>query len=128
MSSIMIDKVGCMMVYKLHDAKRTADNSGRRPQKASGRGQTDGTGIALSGVDCKRGEPADLLLYSAGHRNGNREVREVIRWKAGLPVVTSNKQTLTSLPTTEEEMANAILPASCLHFIHRLRRPGVEGR
>jgi hypothetical protein len=116
------------MVYKMHDSKRTADHSRGGPQETSGRGQAYGTGVTLSGVNFTEEGTADFLLYSAGHRNGDREVREVIRWKAGLPAATNSKQTLTSLPGLEEGMAIAILPALCLHFTHRTRRPGEEGR
>ena len=125
---MLVDKAKCVMVYIMHDSKRTADYPRRRPQEASGRGQAYGEGITLSGVDCTEEGPADLILHSAGYRDGDREVREVIRWRAGLPVVISNKQALTSLPTTEEDVAKAILSASHLHFTYASRRPGGEGR
>jgi hypothetical protein len=107
------------MIVIMHDSQRAANNSGRRSQEISGRRPVDGRGTALPGVNFEKEGPADFLLYSAGHRYGDREVCEVIRWKAGLPVVTSNKQTLTSLPTEEEEMAKLILPTLDPHFIHQ---------
>jgi hypothetical protein len=116
------------MVSIMHDSKRTEINSRRRPEEASDCGQAYRSGIKRPGVYCKKEEPSDFLLYSAGHRNGDREVYELIRWKAGLPAAGNSKQTLTSLPVEEEDMAKSILPVSRLHFIHRLRRPGVEGR
>ena len=128
MSLILVDKVGFIMVSILHDSKGTAVNSRRRPQETSACGQAYGSGITSPGIDCEKERPADFLLYSAGYRYGDREVREVIRWKAGLPDVGSIQQTLTSLPTKEEEMATGILSALRLHFTHRLRRPGVEGQ
>jgi len=125
---ILFDKEGCIMVFIMHDSKRTAINSRRRQEEESDCGQAYGSGIALSGVNCTKEGLADLLLYSAGGRNGDREGQGVIRWKAGPPAAGNSKQTLTSLPTKEEEMANGILSALRPHFIHRLRRPGVEGR
>jgi len=116
------------MVSIVHDSKGAAVNSRRRPEKTSACGQAHGSGIKHPGVYSQKEGPADLLFHSAGHRNGDREVREVIRWKAGLPDVDSIQQTLTSLPTKEEEMATGILSALRLHFTHRLRRPGEEGR
>ena len=112
----------------MHDSKRAAANSGRRPQKASACGQAYGSGIKRLGINCKKEGPADFLLHSAGHQYGDREVREVIRWKAGLLDVGSIQQALTSISGLEKWMANGILPALRLHFIHRLRRPGVDGR
>jgi hypothetical protein len=116
------------MIYVMHDSKRAANNSGRRPQEASGRGQAHGRRTTLPGVHSQKEGSADFLLYSAGHRNGDREVYELIRWKAGLPVVTSNKQTLTSLPSEEEGMAKIIVSALCLQFTHLSRLPGEKGR
>ncbi len=115
------------MIYIVHDTKGTTTHSGRRPQETSGRGQAHGRRTTLSGVYRQKEGLADFLLYSAGHRNGDREVFEVNLLESELTEYWNTPPTLTSLPGLEEEMAKPILPVSRLQFTHLSRLPGEKG-
>jgi hypothetical protein len=123
----MVDIMGCIMVFTTHDSKRATYDSGRRSQKASGCGSVDGRRTAFPGVYRKKEEPADFLLYPAGHQYGDSEVREVKPLESESMECVNTPSTLTSLPGLEEEMAKSILPALSQHFTHLYRRSGRNG-
>jgi hypothetical protein len=107
---------------------RTKNDSGRRPKKTSDRRPANGIRAERPGENFRERRFAGVLFRERRHHDGDKEVFKITAGKSGLPAAGNSRQTLTSLPGLEEDMAKAILSALCLHFIHRLCRLIVEGR